>query len=370
MRHDVELDQGEVTGILQAVPPPQEYLEQSRPHTARFKISSEAGFYKWLDWLDKMALCDQTADKGGWAFRGQADARWEIKSCFERSVTEALQEKGRNATEEDLLAVERMMIAKFRGQCGGAFDIDKKDMLGWLSTMQHYGVPTRLVDFTFSPLVALYMAMRGRGPSANFSVWAVYRASYETVYSSRMSWLFSDSKCENELCSCKELGGTLSRKGVSLSNLEKGDRSNWECANCFLVNGKCKSKERERNFPMMLWIKPELTNARMQKQGGVFMMPTFLRKTAMQQLFWNPQTRDDGFSEGKIFLKSRYALKSQIDDVVRTARLIQFVFSNNLVEFVLRFLTRANVRGSLLFPDVQGVAEELCDVISGDMLKF
>jgi len=51
----------------------------------------------------------------------------------------------------------------------------KEDDLEWLVLMQHYGVPTRLLDWTESILIALYFAVKDF-PKDDGEIWTLYRS--------------------------------------------------------------------------------------------------------------------------------------------------------------------------------------------------
>ena len=77
---------------------------------------------------------------------------------------------------------EHMILFDFISEaCGVIKDIPVQEIVPWLETAPHFGVPTRLLDFTSNPLVALYFACTG-APDVNASVWVVNKAAYNRVF--------------------------------------------------------------------------------------------------------------------------------------------------------------------------------------------
>ncbi len=92
-------------------------------------------------------------------WRGQRHANWPLRASLYRKRFER--------KEIDLNARFRLMARARRSDCPS-----NSDPLAWLFLMQHYRLPTRLLDWTQSPLVALYFAL-DEPDDNDAAVWAL-----------------------------------------------------------------------------------------------------------------------------------------------------------------------------------------------------
>jgi hypothetical protein len=115
--------------------------------------------------------------------------------------------------------------------------------LAWLSIMQHYGVPTRLVDFTSSPYVALYFALESYQPLSKADV-AVYAIDYAALMERSVNFI------KDKDSSFAETRETIYSKQDKVFE-EVVDRFSYD----------------------IVWVtEPGRHNARLDRQGGCFVI--------------------------------------------------------------------------------------------------
>jgi hypothetical protein len=98
----------------------------------------------FIDELEK----DYGGYKGAIWFRGQKNREWKLQPGYYRLKAPPS---------------ESTLLKRFKQSALMLLERDAKDSFDWLFTMQHYGLPTRLLDWSESPLVALYFAVAENG---------------------------------------------------------------------------------------------------------------------------------------------------------------------------------------------------------------
>lgn len=125
------------------------------------------------EYINSLRIITDGMEDDYWA-RGHSDANYKLLPSAFRKL---------NAQQE------RDLTNRFRARAAIRYaESPNYDEIGsWLSLMQHYGLPTRLLDWSRSPLVAAYFAVeelvakRNETPSSDCCVWLLQPYTMNTV---------------------------------------------------------------------------------------------------------------------------------------------------------------------------------------------
>lgn len=92
---------------------------------------------------DLISILDKDAENNNW-FRGQRNVNWDLKPYLQRLP---------GAPSETTL------LTRFRQNALRMLETPARNDFDWMFLMQHYGVPTRLLDWSENALIALYFAV-------------------------------------------------------------------------------------------------------------------------------------------------------------------------------------------------------------------
>ena len=265
--------------------------------------------------------------QGRWIFRGHTDADWPLESFLYR------------ATKPDggCARAEALFIRTFKRKAHHFVNNlpADDDELEWLALMQHYGVPTRLLDFTASPYVALYFALNkfrldadATMPEHCAALWAVNRVTCKGI-------------------AARALNGAKLDGLPEISHSSKlGDRSLFRA--CFL---------REHGLHFVAPVQPFRINKRQFVQQGMFLCPADVKFSFEVNL-----VQPDAFHE---YVRSgtdptgsddREKVKKQLATIVRKA-----VISVSGAKEILPRLVSMNLTSASLFPGLGGYSRSILE---------
>lgn len=91
-----------------------------------------------------------TAARGQWIFRGHANREYQLTPSIGRAAHTS---RSREKFEESIFSI-------FRREAQGYLESLPDNDWEWLALAQHHGLPTRLLDWTYNPLVAMYFVVQ------------------------------------------------------------------------------------------------------------------------------------------------------------------------------------------------------------------
>lgn len=263
-------------------------------------------------------------------FRGQGDVEWPIESTLLRLVRRCHSEDNDPFTP---YIYENEMIEDFKYRFplyNSSKIIDDNNNVEWLALMQHYGAPTRLIDFTSSIFVALHFALDGSYDKDSV-IWAVKRFDAEKEH--------VKAYCTKNNC-C-----TVTPDVLNSYFHEK--------ANKFI---SCKRSKDE--IDEIIPIYPYIANQRITIQQGLFLMSSNLTKS-FEDVFNSVMGIDNNTLNTEIvnLLNASYNkfAKSGIKNLVKFKIVIPRKFKWELT----RLLLQMNISSETLFPGLEGMAKSL-----------
>lgn len=212
------------------------------------EIKSVSEYIGLIEKLDKCypAYATNESSERKFIFRGQGNATYKLLPGVLRKVTNEVGLFGEN--EGNITnymyagGSEKKILNSFIQEASCYINrIDYNDHISSAELAQHYGVPTRFLDWTFNPLIALYFACIDN-PDKDGEVYIVHALNYNGFRS------------QNET---KEV-------------FYRSNKKNIETIYNNLFNNKGLIKEQSMQYPLIYL--PKYIDGRMVAQSSVFMV--------------------------------------------------------------------------------------------------
>lgn len=290
--------------------------------------NSASAYELWNELVNFLANKYLDPDNWGWVFRGvslpglsRREPRARIPRCgletrLERELESRRQGRANDKKNRciDGQSAEKYLLAQFKRAAHHFLEAsmvpNNKDTLQWLALMQHYGAPTRLLDFTRSPYVACFFALEKANTNSKSD-------SKRAIWAIDTTWLIKTS-----LSRIKSLNG---QRDLTCRNLLDSDFISEHFDDFFV----------KKRLSIILPIMPPRSNPRLLVQQGLFLCPGAI-KECFQQVLLSYRDAED--------------MQKSVHKIVIDGRIRHEVLSE------LHFM---NISRMSLFPDLEGFATSL-----------
>jgi hypothetical protein len=199
--------------------------------------------------------------------------------------------------------------------------------LEWLAVMQHYGVPTRLIDLTRSPFIALYFAVRNWQSNTDAVVWAIgherlHKSSFHRLQAANFPYPVHDPDSY-----ANEMQEFLNDQNFSAA----------------FMSGK---------YEVAMILSPHWASTRLAAQQGAFLVSSAVSVDKTKMLV--ELIEDDSYMDPN---KAKILKEQAYDISIR-----KLVIPSDQKKGILKQLHRMNISASTLFPGIEGTAGGITEV--------
>lgn len=253
-------------------------------------------------------------------YRGVADACWRLETSLDRAFSEL--------DERDRIIRERRLVSEFRLVAHNYLPPSAvpRSHFEWLSLMQHYGIPTRLLDVTRSPYVALYFAVRDWRRDSDAAVWGFNPVNLHDA----------------ALYQLRERGFPL--------DIDFGGNN----VQAFLADEYFKEGLLRGAYDIAILLEPAWADRRLSSQQGAFITSDAVKGTLEDTLAQLVIDQPHFEPQKKEMLRMN----------ARDWHVVKMIVPQKLKRKVLAQLSAMNIHAESLFPDLSGAAQRIRETVT------
>ncbi len=275
-------------------------------------------------------------------FRGQSDSTWPLTTTLERLA------KRFDCPPSKLWEREKFILKVFKSRAHHFLDAPPNDnyVIEWLSIIQDYGGPTRLLDFTASFYIATFFALESATGDA--CVWAVHNASLRIM------------------------PHVISATGDDPLGLEN-EREYTDDNEEILRYAESYVNDKAKSYDLALRITPPRLNERLAIQKGLFLFPCNLLSSFESNLCKSLGLPFENLISSNAIndpLPPDRVPGSDLKDMRIQVAVVKINLQRHLQPEAIEDLYSMNIDAASLFPGLDGFARSLNHIVQFPPLPY